>query len=486
MSTVEAKGVGGGPASADPGEQTVQKLSFDAGTLSGYAAQMRERGRRAVRVRETGQAPNRAVVFVAGRQDAADVLTDEDAFSVCHYARLFGAVSPQGAYLLMRDESPERTLRYEILERAKLQTPWWDADPQVIRPALRELARGVVESLMDAFRRRETPAFDVLGEFGAFAPYLVACEVFGLPGPQGCDPFAWLATQAMTLPKFRPFTAQTGPYLTQALWSQMVLGQLFADFENREAAIRLLAGASARRFLRHIRATLARPAPGVDPARRDLLSALRLVRPQFPQVSDAAYETHVLYLLLELVGTALAVPAAAFTSLIDAEVARTGGPLRFDGLMRDNADAYVDEALRLAGATGHLLRTATRTMAFADVQIEKDDYVCALVADAERDVPDGDRLTPGRPQSAYLHFGPEGGPHRCFGRPIALPMLGEMMLGLQSLPGLQTTADLTKAPFIGIETRRVVRFDPSTAKLPGQPQTGAAASASKRNGSATA
>jgi cytochrome P450 len=462
MSDIEAKGASGGPAPADPGEHLVPKLSFDADTLRAYAAQMRQGGRRAMRVRETGASPNRSVVVVAGHQDAADVLTDEAAFSVCHYARLFGAISPQAGYLLMRDESPERTLRYAILDKAKLQTPWWDADPTVIRPETRDLARGVVGRLVDGFRRREAPAFDVLGEFGAFAPYLIACEVFGLPGPDGGDPFAWLATQLMTLPKLRPFTAQTRPYFTQALWSQMVLGQLFANFENREAVIRLLARWSARRFRAHIGERLARPAPQVDPARRDLLGALGLVRPQFPEVSDGAYETHVVYLLLELVGTALAVPATAFTSLIDAEVARTGGPLRFDGLTRDNADAYLDEALRLAGPTGHLLRTAARTMTFADMQIEQGEYVCAVVAEAERDVPAGDQLTPGRPQSAYMHFGPERGPHRCFGRPIALPMLGEMLLGLQSLPGLKATSDVTKAPFVGIETRHIVSFDRDT------------------------
>ena len=42
----------------------------------------------------------------------------------------------------------------------------------------------------------------------------------------------------------------------------------------------------------------------------------------------------------------------------------------------------------------------------------------------------------GRCPSSYLHFGPEDGPHRCFGHLLTPAMLAEMFLGLTRLPGL--------------------------------------------------
>jgi cytochrome P450 len=444
-------------------EQTTPALSFASKDLAAYAAQIRAPGGpRAIRVRETGGG-RRSAVFVARHEDVVDLLTDEPEFSVCHYAKLFAAVSPPGAYLLMRDESPERTQRYAILNAAKVRTPWFDESATQFTPAVRGLARRIVSTLIDSFRCRQTPQFDVLGEFGGFAPYLVACEVFGIPGPAKSDLLGWLFTQATTFPKFRPFTPETAPYLTQAAWSQLILGQLFADFENRIWPLRLVAGWAEASFRAHIRRRMAAAQSGPpDPEPRDLLSALLLVRRGFPDIRDETYESHVLYLMLELVGTALTVPPTAFAAVAELLFAEGGPRLPLDKLTPENADAFVDEALRLAQPTPSLLRNAVAKpdggpLSFAGLKLEPDEYVCALVAAAGDDAPNGAAFAPGRPQSAYVHFGPEHGPHRCFGRPIAIPMLGEMLLGLKSLKGLKATGDTTNGP--AGPTRLVVSFE---------------------------
>jgi hypothetical protein len=132
--------------------------------------------------------------------------------------------------------------------------------------------------------------------------------------------------------------------------------------------------------------------------------------------------------MTELVGTALLIPGQAFTQVIARWLA-PGGPGLHAALVdlgKKDIDSFVDGELNASPPAPYLLRNATRAVDIGGVRVEAGEYVCALTSAAGGD--------PKRPAGAYLHFGPDDGPHRCFGRHIAHAMLGAMFLGLKELP----------------------------------------------------
>ena len=437
------------------------RLSFEDGVIDLYVEAMTDWKLSSLRVRESQPTDPISVVFVKEHEDVVDVLKNEGDFSLCHYAPRFRAVSPPHAVLLMQPESAVRTLRYQILDAAAARTPWFYPGS----PQLKALARPVVDRLLDTFYCRAEPEFDVLGEFGGLAPFLIAREVFGLAGPAKPDLLGWLITQAQALPRMRRFTPETQPYWTQMGWSQVVFAQILQNFENRNWLVRLIAPTAEDNLRMLIAHRWKHCDPDrADPGKCDLLSAFKLVRREFPKLSEKQYERHVTYLMLELAGTALAVPALAFGTVVErmavAAEKRAGqdkGKLPLEELTESTAAAFVNEALRLSPPTRFLLRRATRAMPFAGLELKKGEYVCALIKDAGLGMPDAHQIALDRSPKEYLHFDPQGSPHHCFGRWIATSMLGEMLLGLQSVKGLRTTGDTPS--WAGLPNRRVMRFE---------------------------
>lgn len=176
----------------------VNKISFDQSVLDGYADFIfAPGGPRAIRVVEVGgQARPISMVVVARHEDVTTVLTNESVFSLSHYAELFSAISPPGSCLYMHSPSPERTQRGEILKAATARTPWFQPDGV----AIRQLARKTIDGVLKSYRARATPAFDIIGEYGYFAPYKIACSALGLPGPRRHGPLEWLFTEAKCFP----------------------------------------------------------------------------------------------------------------------------------------------------------------------------------------------------------------------------------------------------------------------------------------------
>jgi cytochrome P450 len=389
------------------------------------------------------------MVFVARHLDVVEVLRDEARFSVSHYAPLYAA-APHGAILLMLPkESQEHKDRYAILEAAMKETPWFTPE------ALRYLARQCVADLTAAFRARPGGQFDLIGEFGYFAPYLIARGVFGLPGPRTSGLLPRLVCSGVK------FTPETTPYLTQFAWSQLVFAQLFGNFERRLVPLTWLAGYSAGKLTAHIKSQLRRMGPGA-PAHPTLLWALnsQTVRAQFPHL-EKVYDEHIISLIIELVGTAQLIPGLGFSAIIDRweqDGAGLVGPLA--ALTPESLDNFVDESLRLSPPDVFLLRNARGATRIGDFDIREGEYVCALVAKAGRDsaaIDRPDEVILSRDQDLYVHFGPLGGPHRCFGRLIAHAMLGEMLLGLKDLAGLESTSKMS-SPLMG-PAKMMVRFD---------------------------
>lgn len=444
-----------------PAERKIRDLSdlLQQTSLDQIGAEILNGGPRAIRYQETRCWGRRSMVFVAHHDDVVRVLTDEGDFSLRHYNPLYAAIAPPGAIIIMRPEDDERRQRLDILEAAEAKTPWFGLDPT----RRRALAEECVNDILAAHRRRRS--FDLIADYGFFAPYLIAKRVTGLGGPRSFSllpPLIWLLNRH---PVSQLFDPEMAPYVTDVAWSEVVVAQLLANFQNRTWMIRTMARCGAS----HLRSQFGRY---VDTFKRTaddetLLSALWAVRKDFPQVGDADYRENVVSIMMELVGTILVIPGLGFSGAIDRWL-QPGGPGLEGSLRRLNeigADDFVQEELRLAPPASHLLRNATGPIELGGLWLKEGEYVCALVKSAGADIPEPGEVRAGRCPSTYLHFGPEKGPHLCRGHLLAPAMLAEMFLGLTRLPDLKTQGEPTACSSL-LPGRLIVTFgEPVRAPL---------------------
>jgi cytochrome P450 len=461
------------PKADQPGERTVGKVAFDPPILDGYATEILSGGKtRSIRVSERAARGVR-VTFVAQPQDVTAALSNEAVFSVGHYTRLYAAIAPPGKRLLMHEPDSERTLRYEILRAAAAETAWFKPNAK----PLRDEAKRCVGDLIQAFRARPTRTFDLITEFGSFAPYLLGCRILGLPGPRRWGLFPRLFCFLKGGFRVRPFRPETGAFLTQLTWSQLVFGQLFGNFERRNPVFNLLAPYAAKKLRAHIAGRLQAWAAGEGAQDASLLSVLcsdGFRKRWRDRLTPEAYDEEVLSLMLELMGTIQAIPGQAFATIVKRWIGGAGGLETglADGLAdmaHVDLDSFVMESLRLSPPAPYLLRRVVADGGCGDAAVAAGEYVCALAAHAGRDpasVPDPGEIRAGRPAEVYFHFGPEGGPHQCFGRYVARTLLGEMFVGLAALPGLKA---VDKMRGLKIDDRLEVRFDKGPPRPAGPP-----------------
>ena len=408
------------------------------GTLDGIGEKiLTPGGPRAIRYRETRK-DGKTMVFVAHHEDVIRVLTNEDDFSLCHYNPLYSAISPPGAFVIMRPEGPKRQERLAILKAAAARTLWFGPEPE----HRRELARACVDQVLTSLHRRRR--FDLIGEYGFFVPFLVAKQILGMSGPRSFDLLTLMICVANGHSVLQLFRPETRPYLTDLVWSEIVIAQLLKNFENRTLLIRIVSRYAASRLRkdteRYIDAAQTAPNDGT------LLSALWSTKRDFPLVRMDDYREHIVSIMMELVSTLLLVPGAAFTGILDRWLT-VGGPGLDDALQLLGpleAEAFVQEQLRLAPPEEQLLRnTARGGVRLGELTLEEGDYVCTLIKSAGTDVAASTEVKGDRCPSAYIHFGPEKGPHRCFGHLLAPAVLAEMFLGLKTLPHLAPRSGLT-------------------------------------------
>ena len=356
----------------------------------------------------------------------------------------------------MRPEGTTREKRLKILHAAQGKTPWFGPDPS----ARRALARACIDEVLDEVRRSNH--FDLIGEYGFFVPNLIAKRVLGLTGPRTFDPLALLICLVNRHSVFQLFGPKKGPYLTDLAWSEFVIAQLLINFEDRQPLIRWMAAWGAKRLRAHVER-------GIDRSRGigggdTLLSALWAVRDGFPEVDDDVYLEHVVSIMMELGATLLLLPGSGFTGIVERWL-KPGGP-GLNGSLRKleameaeaEAEAFVQEELRLAPPSAHLLRNATGRVELGGLTLEEGEYVCALVKSAGMDIEnDPGDVKGGRCPNSYVHFGPVGGPHYCIGHGLTPTILAEMFLGLTRLPGLAPRSDLTGC-FGMVPGRMIVEF----------------------------
>jgi cytochrome P450 len=139
---------------------------------------------------------------------------------------------------------------------------------------------------------------------------------------------------------------------------------------------------------------------------------------------------------------------------------------------RSLVPAAVEEALRWASPTNHLMRRVLTRVRVADTWLEEGDLICAWVASANRDqavFPNPYEFLPGRSPNPHLAFGI--GAHRCIGGPpaqIALAVLLEEML--DRVEDVRLAGEVTHlySNFINGITHLPVEFRP-VRRRPGRP-----------------
>jgi cytochrome P450 len=416
----------------------IQKLLGNQAELDAIGEAILNGGPRAVRYREKRRG-GKTMVFVAHHDDVDRVLREEKTFSLCHYDPLYAAVSPPGSFIIMRPESSGRTERMAILKAAAARTPWFTQPDGAER---RALAHECVQDVLLALRRRGPP-FDLIGEYGFFIPYLVAKRAIGLSRPRTFSLLPLFICLLNRHPLSLLLAPETGANLTDLAWSEVVVAQLTGNFENRDVLIRFLAGCGASQ----LRTQVEWQADTFPKATGDktLLDALWAVRPDFATVPSDVYRQHVMAIIVELASTLLLVPGLGFTAIVQRWGVGAGFTQSLGRIREIDPIAFVQEELRLSPPSAKLLRNATAPTDLGGVRVDKGEYVCALVKTAGLDIQNEPHdVREGRGEGTYLHFGPEGGPHRCFGHLLAPAVLAEMFLGLSTLHELTPRGQLVQ------------------------------------------
>jgi cytochrome P450 len=144
-----------------------------------------------------------------------------------------------------------------------------------------------------------------------------------------------------------------------------------------------------------------------------------------------------------------------------AEQPRAYADLRSDPALVPSA---VEEALRWASPTNHLMRRVLEPVELAGTRLQPGELICAWVAAADRDedvFADPYRFDPGRTPNPHLAFGI--GAHRCIGGP---PATGVLAVLLEEMLAAVAAVDLAGEPahlrsnFINGVTRLPVSFRP--------------------------
>ena len=381
--------------------------------------------------------------YVARHADVMAMLTGDELkhLSASHYDSLMHSATrtPAGPMDFLLGNPAKKTRRWEILRAALSVPPAMERrDGSDFAPYAQAAVRDAVKYLRDTRRENDDPNFDAFGDYGRVAAALAASRFTGVELPLKGKPLGKRAARFMMI-------------------SQAIFGQAFANLGDRAPWFRLFARLASKRLRRMIARSAETPMDG------SLLSRLAIVRPRFPDLSDAEFNHEATALAYEISGTIQLLVSTSFANMIDAanrngmDVAELSQTLRTHGL------SVVDEALRLVPTTPQVYRKVVTPFSYGGVEFQPGDYVCTIFSAASRD-PDVFPL-PGsfatgqdpdlrRDWSDYLNFGPnqdtpnafnpKDGQHPCFGQYWARHLLMEMVHGLAMIEGAKMTGPVKR------------------------------------------
>ncbi|HEY8572057.1 hypothetical protein [Phenylobacterium sp.] len=395
----------------------------------------------------------------------------------------------------------------------------FDKDPAKGSTALVQSVRDTMQKRLEASLRRSGGggAIDLVGDLAVPATYAVLCDIYGVAGP------SWITELAVSLPFSRQHVGDLPPewllamkgekpqnpgQTTMQLWSAFLLADLIGNFvENHE--LRAVSRQAGAELMNHLDLELdeARSRAAKVP-KRTLIDAIVENADKDPAIRDLykeftddewrkQHDRDAVLLLLEILGTTLAVIPLTFASVME-QLLKSRIDLR--ALLDQtglgvNATRIIYEAERLNPNVPVRMRRCERDIELAAEKvavvippvlpegsedkaavIKKGEYVGTLINAAHLDPrrfdmpqlfwpfagapPLGSRP---RKETDYLLFGTwdEGSNKKCWGRDrVALPVLEECLSAASRLGGLRRVAGKAGEPqtLVGIKIGLKARF----------------------------
>ncbi len=449
--------------------------------------------------------------FVGRYDDVVGVLSNEAAFGVSHYREHIAGITRGKSMIIgLPASDPVRADRMRLLMAALAELTEHGK-----RDLITELEAATAEITQRILARvRPAGRMDLVRDLALVVPVMIAKHFFGLPGPDRLSPTAIATAFARLeltdvppdwLKRLPPALDQEKPVLTVQAWAQGAFREVFLNIvrahELTAAGLR-----TTDEMLAHID-TLVEDEFRRPSAERNLLAALVGLKrrqesgagnaeagasasaPALAPVADI--DEHIRAILAEMLVGGIYTVGKALANIVDLildpariepriEAIFDDGGVRRDDLMtvlgaicgiadadarRRKLDAFIAECLRFRPVSPILFRICTADAAIGGQRIAKDDLVCTLVQAANMDA--GRFETPrvfrlDREATAYLHFGPAAGPHRCLGEHIALAELRSMLMAIAGLKDLRRAAGRggELAELLRLPQSMLIRFRP--------------------------
>ena len=438
--------------------------------------------------------------FVGRYDDVADVLSNEDAFSVRHYREHIEEITHGKAMIIgLPAKDPVRVERLKLLMAAF--TALTEGGKRDLFAELESAAGDITTNIL----ARLLPAgrMDIVRDLALVVPVIIAKHFFGLPGPDRVSPTAIAASFARLeltdvppdwLARLEPVLEHEKPVLTVQAWAQAAFREVFLNIV-RARELTISAQRMTDEMLLHIDELMEEEYR--KPSRqRHLLAALVDIK-RGQGGAPANIDEHIRAILAELLVGGIYSVGKALANIVDlmldpgrieprmAGIFVEGRQPRADLLsvlreVRDTADAerrkrrldaFIGECLRFRPVSPVLFRICAADAVIGGLPVHKGDLVGALVQAANMDprtfeAPREFRLD--RQPGSSLHFGPTAGPHHCIGEHIALAELRSMLMAIAHLKDFRRAAgprgeleELLRLP-----QSMVVRFTPEAQPRP--------------------
>lgn len=411
-------------------------------TLLAMAKEMlAEGGPKAIRYDEPADTKGgpQSIVYTARHELISEALNDPARFCLDHYDRAI----PDTKFFLTSDIEEYQRRRRLIWQAFGERRHAGRLDDFGVGNAVDEVTTMIVDDL----NRRTGPVsqFDILREFNVLVTYYVSRRVFGVKGtrrPSLLIRLVQIAKWIQTRRKLNltPASQEAHSMLCAA---QLMIGQLFINFENRSKVLKSLGESASSEINGHIAHAL--ESEKLSPSGSIITDLLAVKSADaLKDIPEADLDRNIHAILLEFVGTMVVLVGNGFIKMLlhMQESGRSFADMAEQMRAPDKATAFINECMRIRCPTGRLKRVVAEDTDLCGVPVQKGQYVCLMVPEGCHDpraFPDPERFDPDRDPRLYIHFSTHEGPHRCLGPYWSREVLRQMFLKLEQLDKLAFT-----------------------------------------------
>lgn len=427
------------------GDKTLKIVSgafpdSDENALAAIAKEMlAEHGPKAIRFDEpeSSKYEAKSIIYTARHELIVEALNDPGRFALHHYDRAI----PGTKFFLTSDTDEYAKRRRMIWEAFGERRHAGTLEDFGVDEAADQVTSMIVNDLNR--RRGKTSEFDIIRAFNVLITYYVSRRVFGLAGTRNPPLLIHLVQILKWVQTRRKLALTPASQEAHAMYTaaQLVIGQLFVNFENRSRLLKFLGdGASSylrKRFDHAIEKEKASPSGSI------LTELLQLKGTDaLKDLSEADFNRNMYGIILEFVGTMVVLLSNGFNKML-LHMHETGLSFAEMGAhMHDpfHASAFLNECMRVRCPTGRLKRISAQDTELCGVPVRKGDYLCLMVPEGchdQRVFPDPETRNLSRDPRSYIHFGPHEGPHSCLGPYWTREVLRQMFLKLATLDDLK-------------------------------------------------